>query len=238
MRFLVTRPALDAARLADALGAQGHNVVVSPVIEIYPTPTPLPAPAPIGALALTSANGARALAARLHDEDQRTLWQSRNAYAVGPQTAAALKALGWPQVHQADGTVEALADLIRASHAPDQGAILHIAGRHRAGDLARALAAQGLTCHMAMLYEAEAATQLSPAAQAALADADEPIDGVVLYSLRSADLYLTLSDGLAMARRPTAFCLSAPIAEKMQAAGYDTRIAKSPDEAGMLALTA
>lgn len=238
MRFLVTRPAADAARLADALGAQGHNVVVSPLIEIYPTDVALPDPASIGALALTSANGVRALAARLQDGGRRALWQSRDAYAVGPQTAAALAGLGWPQVRQASGTVEALADLIVATHAPTQGAVLHIAGRHRAGNLAAALSAQKLECGMAMLYEAEAADELSRAARAALADSDEPIDGVLLYSLRSADLFLTLSDGVAMAQRPTALCLSPQIGEKMRAAGYDVRIAESPDEAGMLALTA
>ncbi|RPF98039.1 MAG: uroporphyrinogen-III synthase, partial [Rhizobiales bacterium TMED162] len=34
MRLLVTRPALDAVGLADILAAQGHDVLISPMIEI------------------------------------------------------------------------------------------------------------------------------------------------------------------------------------------------------------
>lgn len=258
MRLLVTRPAANAAPLADKLAAQGHDIIISPVIEIYPTDTALPqlheinqtaeindldgaanmADVPIGALALTSANGAHALAAKLPStQAAREAWQALTAYAVGPQTAAALKAYGWQEIVEAAGDVESLAALIINRH-KGASAVLHVAGRDRAGNLAAALQRADIICRLIMLYEAEAATALSPAAQAALADAQEPVDGVLLYSQRSAKMFLQLSADLAMAQKPIAYCLSPAIAALMQEAGFDTCTARHPDEAAMLALTA
>ena len=37
MRLLITRPADNAAVLAEKLATQGHEIIISPVIEIYPT---------------------------------------------------------------------------------------------------------------------------------------------------------------------------------------------------------
>ena len=59
MRLLITRPAANAAVLAEKLAAQGHDIIISPVIEIYPTETILPARAhDYAGLALTSARPA------------------------------------------------------------------------------------------------------------------------------------------------------------------------------------
>lgn len=239
MRLLITRPAANAAVLAEKLAAQGHNIIISPVIEIFPTETPLPESADaFAALALTSANGVHALAARcLNDQALRSAWQSLPAYAVGPQTAATLKAYGWPRIMQADGDVESLASLIIGNISSPEKPILHIAGRDRAGNLQAALAAENISCDLAMLYEAEPAEVLSPAAEAALSDAEEPIDGVLIYSQRSARLFIELSAGLSMVQKPMAFCLSPAIAEIMQAAGFDTRTAAHAEEASMLVLT-
>lgn len=239
MRLLITRPAANAAPLAEKLAALGHDVVMSPVIEIYPTETPLPPRATdYAALALTSANGVHALAAKLPAEPrEKQAWQALPAFAVGPQTAAALKAYGWHHIGQAAGDVESLAALISSKVAPAENPILHVAGRDRAGNLQAALAAQNIACDLSMLYEAEAAAALSPAACAALADIEEPIDAVLVYSQRSAQHFIKLGQSVDMAAKPMAFCLSEAIGHLMRAAGYETRIAARPDEAAMLALT-
>lgn len=239
MRLLITRPAANAAPLAEKLAALGHDVVMSPVIEIYPTETPLPPrAADYAALALTSANGVHALAAKLPaNPTEKQAWQALPAYAVGPQTAAALSAYGWQDIGQAAGDVDSLAALIRANIAPAGKPILHVAGRHRAGNLQAALAAQNIACHLSMLYAADAAAALSPAACAALADTEEPIDAVLVYSQRSAQHFIKLGMGIQMSQKPLAFCLSETIGALMGAAGYETRIAAHPNEAAMLALT-
>ncbi len=242
MRLLLTRPAANAVPLAEKLAQLGHDVLISPVIDIFPTETalpplpPQPDATPIGGLAFTSANGVYALAARFVTPQLKADWQALPAYAVGPQTAAVLRALGWPQIHEAAGDVESLAATILAQHDKAAGALLHFAGNHRAGNLAEALAAGGLACQLAVLYEAEPADALSAAAMAALQDKEEPIEAVLIYSQRTAKHFLALSEALDMAQKPTAFCLSPAIATLMQAAGYQTKCAARADETAMLDL--
>lgn len=237
MRLIVTRPMQDAAPLAEKLAAAGHDVILSPVIDIEPTGETLPVAEDYAALALTSANGVRALAAALAAApDTAALWKAKPAYAVGPQTASALAALDWPSVKQAQGDVAALATLIAADHPQNGGAVLHIAGTHRAGDLNEALHAAGLTAGRAVLYEAVPADALTDAAEAALADADDAPDAVLLYSQRSARIFLALYGRLHAAARPHAYCLSPAISELMQAEGFAANTAATPDNAGMLAL--
>ena len=257
MRLLVTRPAMDAAALADLLAAQGHDVLISPMIHIELNAVELPDATAHGGLALTSANGVRALMAHLAQlpnaqrDAQMAAWAARPAFAVGPQTAAALQAAGFQNIHQADGDVDALIDLIMADYAVDDAVddaedlpLLHIAGRDRAGDLVGGLKAQNIACGRAVLYRAEAAAGFSPAAKAALGDAQEPVEGVVIYSQRSADifcaLYAALADELAQREAarapPTAFCLSGAIAAQMRAAGFEAFAPPRPDSAALLAL--
>jgi hypothetical protein len=125
MRLLVTRPAMDAAALADLLAAQGHDVLISPMIHIELNAVELPDATAHGGLALTSANGVRALMAHLAQlpnaqrDAQMAAWAARPAFAVGPQTAAALQAAGFQNIHQADGDVDALIDLIVADYEAD-----------------------------------------------------------------------------------------------------------------------
>ena len=67
MRLLVTRPISDALVLAEQLARHGHDVLVSPMINIIIDPhdraESLPATDAQGGLAFTSANGVRALMA-------------------------------------------------------------------------------------------------------------------------------------------------------------------------------
>ena len=246
MRVLLTRPLTDAVPLAEQLAQRGHDVVLAPMIRIEPTQASLPSPDGYGALALTSANGVRALMAALPDANTAAAWQALPAYAVGPQTAAALRACQWPIIHQAAGDVSALAGRIiadrnAATTAQKTTKILHIAGTHRAGDLAAALAAQHIGCDKAVLYEAIAAEGFDLPAQAALDDADDPITAVVLYSQRSAEIFIRLYAAYEQAqaatgKKPCAYCLSPAIAELCQTAGFETRIAATPDGPAMLQL--
>lgn len=238
MRLLVTRPMEDGVRLAELLAARGHDVILSPLIDIQPIAAQLPPDGAIDALALTSANGVRALRHHCQDAALWAAWQAKPAFAVGPQTAALLTAYGWSRVHQAAGDVAALAQLLAERLEPKQ-TVLHLAGQHRAGNLAAALDAAGLKHQRAVLYEAQAAVRFSSATAMALSDADEPVDGVLLYSVRTADIFIRLMEDLpaaekAAAENITAYCLSAAVAERLRAAGFPTMIAALPTEAAML----
>ena len=144
MRLLITRPAADAKTLAAELEARGHSVLCAPVIEIVMKPDAVPDLAGVKGLAFTSANGVRAF------QPFAPAVRHFPAYAVGPQTAAALGAAGFSNVHIADGDVASLAGTIAADG--PEGPVLHISGRNQAGDLAAELQAAGcaaaVPCYM------------------------------------------------------------------------------------------
>jgi uroporphyrinogen-III synthase len=185
-------------------------------------------------------------------------WHARPAFAVGPQTALAFQEAGFGDIHQADGALAALVALIAARYKEDLP-LLHIAGRDRAGDLVSGLGEKDIACHRTVLYRAEAATDFTPAAAAALGDAQEPVEGVVIYSQRSADIFCALYARLEKAgafgidvggdgesdssrtenrtlTRPKAFCLSEMIAATMRQAGFEAVAPPAPDSYALLAM--
>ena len=99
--------------------------------------------------------------------------------------------------------------------------------------------ARGITrWETVLIYRAVIAEQLPPHAAAALAAG---LDGVLHFSRRSAEAYVTASRnaGLQQAalQGPVQFCLSARVAEPLTQAGATTvRIAARPDEAALIDL--
>lgn len=222
MRLLVTRPAADAQSLAAELEARGHSVLCAPAIEIVMNHDAAPDLAGVDGLAFTSANGARAFQPFVPDA------RHLPAYAVGPQTAAALDAAGFPNVHIADGDVASLAGIITADC--PRGPVLHISGRNQAGDLAAALQAAGCAARRSILYEARAVKNLPPDVLVALRD--RALDGVLLYSKRSAEIFYRLAGAANVdASLLKAFCLSAGVGDIARAAGANTHVAEFPDDA-------
>ncbi|MEC8246632.1 MAG: uroporphyrinogen-III synthase [Pseudomonadota bacterium] len=221
MRLLVTRPAADAQALAAELEARGHSVICAPVIEIVTKPDAAPELTNVKGLAFTSANGVRAFG------PFAPVARQMRAYAVGPQTAAALAAIGFTNVRIAGGDVVSLANTI-TDDCPE-GPILHISGRDQAGDLVATLKAAGCAARRAVLYEARAATSLPPTAVVALRD--KALDGVILYSKRSAEIFYRLAGAASLdASVLQAFCLSAGVGDIARAAGATTHVAGFPDD--------
>ncbi|MEE8274408.1 MAG: uroporphyrinogen-III synthase, partial [Alphaproteobacteria bacterium] len=98
MRVLITRPREDAEALAEALAVRGVEALVEPLLEIVPLNPGDFDLAGVQAALLTSANGARALAAATGSRDVPVL-------AVGEATAAAARAAGFAEVAVAGGDV-------------------------------------------------------------------------------------------------------------------------------------
>jgi uroporphyrinogen-III synthase len=183
-RALVTRPAVDARPLADALERRGFAVVIEPLIEIVPVEGAVLALEDIQGALATSANGVRALGANTPRRDL-AVW------AVGEATAAEARRLGFVQVETAGGDVDALAARVIAGAQPEAGAFLHVAGSHVAGDLAGQLGAHGFEVRRAVLYEARAAKALSAELRRRLAR--RQIDVAFFFSPRTATSFVTLA---------------------------------------------
>jgi uroporphyrinogen-III synthase len=233
MRLLVTRPPDDAAPLVEALEARGHDCLVEPLFTLVPAAVDHAALAEalggVQALLFTSANGARAFAARSPRRDLPV-------YAVGDATAAAARAAGFAGVDSAGGDVQALAALVAARLDPARGALFHAAGRQVAGDLQGQLAARGFALRRLVLYEAQPVASLSPAAQAPLRDG--AIDAVLFFSPRSGGSFVRLLTDAGLqgeVGRVHALCLSSAVAESVAALAWArTTVAARPETAALL----
>jgi len=236
VRFIVTRPETDAGAVAAALAQAGHEVVLAPLIAIVGRAASIPH-RDYQAVLVTSANGARALA---RHPDRRRLADVA-VQAVGPASAAAMRAAGWRDVRQAGGDVKALIAEVRRDLDPAKGPLLYAGGETVSGDLEGALGAAGFAVDRVVLYAAEPAAMLPEAAAAALAAVDERGDVVLLYSPRTAAIWgrLVAAAGLgAAAARLRHLCLSQAVAAQVGAAlpAAPVAVAERPDEAAMVAL--
>jgi uroporphyrinogen-III synthase len=234
VRLLLTRPDPDAQRTAAALRAQGHDVIIAPLLRIAPVADAQIRAGPWTAILITSANAAPAAAAHARTKELRAL----PVFAVGRRSADAIAAAGFAEVTSADGNVSDLARLVAARLQP-AARLLYLAGEDRAGDLAGDLRARGFAVETTMIYRAIAATSLPPAAANALASG---IDGVLHFSRRSAEAYVNTARAaslLANALKPVHFCLSGQVAEPLARAGAaDIRVAERPNESVLIALIA
>lgn len=227
MRVAVTRPEEDAGPLTARLEAMGHAVVMAPLLAIRPRLGVTIPDLPWQAVAVTSANGIRALPPGHGLTSFRTL-------TVGPQSLKAATAAGF-RAEAHGGDVNGLAAFIRAELDPKAGPILYLSGSETAGDLEAQLTAAGFGCHRCILYDAVPAKTLGPVEGVLRTGA---LDAVLLYSPRSARIWRGLVEqaGLAAAAASvTHLCLSRNVATVLPEEWTRTTAA-TPDETAMLAL--
>lgn len=231
MRILITRPAEDAAAFAARLAECGVASLVVPLMTVrYAASLSLDL-AGVRAVLLTSANGARALAAA-------TAERVVPVVAVGPATAAAAREAGFAEVAVSGGDVEALAATVAATIRPEEGALLHVAGSVVAGDLAGRLGAAGYDLRRVVAYSAEPATVLPREIAAALVDGG--LDGAAFFSPRSAATFARLVEAAALGgtlRGLTGYCLSRAVAGALAGTAWGgLRVAPIPDGEALAAL--
>lgn len=221
MRIWITRAEPGASRTADKVRALGHEPVVAPLLEVHALPVEIDLDG-IGALAFTSANGVRAFAGRCPDG---RFGRALPVFAVGDATAAAAQKAGFAQVMSADGDLDALADLISAHAAGLKGAVLAPGPREPAGDLPRALAAQGLTARALALYET-----LPVFPKRTLG----AVDAVLVHSPKAAERLAVVLGGKT---GPEAYCISLAAAAPLAGRPFaKVAWADHPDEDSLLAL--
>jgi uroporphyrinogen-III synthase len=173
-RVWITRAQPGAEATAARVRALGHDAWVEPLLDIRPLADARIELGGVGALAFTSANGVRAFTDLSGQRDIKV-------FAVGAATAQAARAAGFRAVLSADGDVAALAQGIAARRGEIRGVVLHPGAAEPAGDLAGALADQGVEVRSVALYDSVAA-EVEPARLAALVQADS----VLLHSPKAA----------------------------------------------------
>lgn len=232
MRVLVTRPRPDADTTAALLRTRGHVPLVVPLLEIVPLPPGQPLETEgIQAFLVTSANGARALAAA-------TQARSVRVFAVGAASAETARGAGFRDVESADGDVETLAALVRARLVPADGRLVHAAGSVSAGDLGGALEKAGFDVEKRALYRAETPEVIPPALDSLLRDGG--VDAALFYSPRTARTFANLVGQAGLVEKLeniAAFCLSRAVADALEAMPFsDVQVSYTPDQARLLEL--
>jgi uroporphyrinogen-III synthase len=220
MRVWITRTEPGASRTADKLRALGHDPVVAPLLDVHPLPALIDLDG-IGALAFTSANGVRAFAGRCAE-------RALPVFTVGDATAAAARKAGFTDIASASGDLDALADRIAADAARITGVVLAPGPREPAGDLPRALAAQGVTARGLALYET-----LPVFPQGGLKGLG-PVDAVLIHSPKAAERLAVVLGGKA---GPAAYCISPAAAAPLGGHPFaSVAWADHPDEDSLLGL--
>ena len=229
LRLVITRPQEDAEVLADELSVMGVESLIAPVLSIELFELETPDLTGVQALLLTSANGVKAFT-HLSKERQIPI------FAVGHASASAAHKFGFKNIESADGDVENLADLVCKKLDSRNGAVLHIAGTMIAGDLAGILGHSGFDYQRVQLYHAREISDFPPHCLVAIKDA--LVDGVVLYSPRTARAFvdLLIKAGLVdFTRQLLVFCLSEAVAAKINAYEWArVVVAEKPDQVALL----
>lgn len=227
-RLLLTRPEEDSIGLRDALTDMGVDSVIAPLMQIANIPGPDIDTATLQGFLVTSANGVRALAARTNNRDLPV-------YAVGDATARAARDIGFGSVTSASGDVDDLAILVIHACDPGDGAFYHAVGTVTAGDLSGRLTAARFEMVREKIYEAKTVDQLP--ANAAMALASGSIDGVVIYSPRTAQTFVerVAAAGLIMILAEVQlFALSENVRDAAGNAWDETIVAEMPTQESLL----
>jgi uroporphyrinogen-III synthase len=233
MHILVTRPEPEASELKTRLAEMGHDVSLSPLIQITFPDVDLPLDG-AQALVATSRRGVAALSRQADLETARGL----PLFAVGPATAEAARQLGFAHVTEGPGTADGLAGTIGRSLQADGGAVVHLSGDRHAFDLKGSLEARGFEVRQPLLYKTQGADALEAPVQDDIRS--RRLNAVILMSPRTARIFRTLISAAGLedtARDLTYFCLSAAVAKELCPAGATVvQVADAPTLQELLAL--
>jgi uroporphyrinogen-III synthase len=199
-------------------------------IVFTPPPQHIDAPA---AILVTSRNGVRALATW----PQAQHWGSKPVFGTGRATVAEARRAGFVDVRSGDGDSGDLANFFMEHIDRSLRPILYPAARDRAGALSSGLRANGFDIVTIEAYRAEANTALDEAVLSGLRT--RAIDGVLLYSRRTADVFAALLDRYALRESLgdlPLYALSPRVAEPLLEFSSATFVAKHPNEDSLFAL--
>lgn len=228
-RVLVTRPLIDAERLAARLEQAGHEAIVSPLLDVEPVDWALPAVA-FDSVLFTSRQAPPTVAGRAE------LLGAVPVFPIGPGTHAACAEAGFANLQpHTDGDLDRILDAVIASGVRS---VLWLSGEQISRDPTPVLAARGISVTRRIVYRAALAERLTDAAEAALAQ--NRVDWALLLSPRTAKRFAELYGKIDGANPATLNlgCISSQVAERVSGRPWRAiAVANQPNEASLLAAT-
>ena len=235
MRIWVTRPFEDAGRLRAQLIAQGHDVVLEPLLKIEQLEDEPIELDDAQALVATSRNALRALAGRPEED----ACKSMPLFVVGRGTAQVAEAMGFETIIEGPSNASALLGLILNAANINDGAIVHLSAENVAYNLCEELRHLGYHVFQPILYRAIQVETLSDTLLHSIKTGR--IEGVMLLSGRTAEAYANIMKSkelLGYSRNIVHYCLSeAVLARLAPLQPINSKTSSAPNIDEMLALT-
>jgi uroporphyrinogen-III synthase len=233
MLILLTRALEESKRTSAGLARQGHETVLSPVLEMEPTGAIWPAGVIDGIIA-TSARAFELFSAA-PDWPLPEVRRLTPLLLVGERTQDAARERGFNGRALIASDAKTLAADIGARFAV-RSRFVYLAGRDRKPDLEESLVEAGHAIEILEVYAAQPAEALSDAALAVAGKGE--IGAVLHYSRRSTEIFLGLAGNAGLdISRLNHVCISHDTAAPLLDAGiHGVLIAKAPDEKAMFAL--
>lgn len=235
MRIWITRPFEDAGRLRAQLIAQGHDVVLEPLLKIEQLEDEPIELDDAQALVATSRNALRALAGRPEED----ACKSMPLFVVGRGTAQVAEAMGFETIIEGPSNASALLGLILNAANINDGAIVHLSAENVAYNLCEELRHLGYHVFQPILYRAIQVETLSDTLLHSIKTGR--IEGVMLLSGRTAEAYANIMKSkelLGYSRNIVHYCLSeAVLARLAPLQPINSKTSSAPNIDEMLALT-
>lgn len=236
MAVLVTRPAPDNAKTAQALAARGFVALLSPTLRFEAMPFYDDHGAAYDGVILTSANAVRAV--ENHEFKARLV--DLPSFAVGEHTAATARIAGFANIISAKGDAGVLRDVVAKSAAEKiikKGATLcYLAGADLARDLAAELGERGFTVITHTAYRMIPVESLPGDVTDAFRAGG--IDAVLHYSRRSARAFVGAARAGGVEISALALpqcCISDAVGMVLRDAGaMQVAVARDPNEDALL----
>jgi len=228
--FLMTRPVEEARKSGAKLEDMGHRVVYAPMIKVEQVSFEIPDDT--RSLIITSKNGARFGLMNIGNK-------GRPIFAVGEQTAAEARALGFTNVTVGPGTARQLVPLLLECGVSQKREYSHLCGNHISYDIADVLRNEGLDAENTVTYQTRSSAVFSPAVQEEIEQGT--IDGVLLYSPRTATIFeeAVSEHGLhEWLSTVDAYCLSNRVADTLLSPWKTISNAVLPTEKALFSLLA
>lgn len=229
MRLLLTRPKAQAASMAHILRTRGHIVSLAPMLRVTPLQFDRSLFEQASAVVVTSANAAPAVA-------DLSPASSCKVFAVGPDTAEALKRVGINDVVFADATAEGLLSFITSNWRPRDGPLIYASGREVSVDISAHLNMRGYACSRVPVYAAEPSHRLPDSIRRRLLNGQ--LDAALFMSARTAETFVRLATSSSVADccgSLVSVSLSDKIAEVLAPISWKASVvAASPTRVGIL----
>jgi len=226
--ILITRPSTESKSTGDKLEMMGHRVAYAPMLNIAPVSFEIPDET--RSLILTSKNGARFGLANIGEK-------GRAIYAVGEQTAAVARDMGFRNITVGAGTARKLVPILLECGDTHKRDYAHLCGNEIAYNISDVLKDEGIDAVNTVTYQTTPNRSFSPAVAEAM-DRGE-IDAVLFYSPRTATIF---EEAISEAGHPDwlpkldALCLSPRVSNELLGPWRSIKRAILPTEKALFGL--